>query len=171
MKTILNLILLTIFIFLLPSCENEENSEKPSTLTGELSSYSDCKSLKTVQVENDTPDSLSCVEYSFDPNTNLLTIQHINAGFNCCPENLYCDVTLNNDTIIIQEFESDGFCDCNCLYDLDIELNGIDSKKYQVKFIEPYATSNDEINFEIDLSKSTTGSYCLTRKYYPWGME
>lgn len=74
-------------------------------------------------------------------------------------------------TVETVDFETGGLCDCNCLYDLEIELNGVDSKKYQVKFIEPYARENKEILFEMDLTNTNEGTYCVTRKQYPWGME
>ena len=170
MKTLANLIfLIAVSIVLLASCENEESSEKQSTLTAKLMSNSDCKSLKSANVTDYTSKSSSCIEYSFDSDNNLLTIQHINAGFNCCPESLYCEATLKKDTIIIQEFETSGLCDCNCLYDLEIELTGVDSGKYMVKFIEPYVGNNEKIIFEMDLTSNSTGTYCVTRDKYPWG--
>ena len=172
MKTLTNLIfLITVSIFLLTSCENNETSEKQFSLTGKLISNSDCKNLKSANEADYTPDSLSCIDYSFDSKNNILTIQHVNAGFNCCPDSLYCNATLKNDTIIVQEFETGGLCNCNCLYDLQIELNGVDSKKYQVKFIEPYAGENKEILFEMDLENTNEGNYCVIRKQYPWGMQ
>ncbi|MFA5420089.1 MAG: hypothetical protein WC341_16675, partial [Bacteroidales bacterium] len=59
-------------------------------------------------------------------------------------------------------------CKCNCLYDLDIEINGIDAKIYQVEFIEPYSDEQEKIIFELDLTMEKEGSYCVTRKQYPW---
>jgi len=110
------------------------------------------------------------VDYSFNANTNTLTITHINAGFNCCPDSLYCKISKNIDTIIIQEFEKIPQCNCNCLYDLDIEINGVESKKYQIKFVEPYVGEQGKLEFEIDLKNNEIGSYCVTRKQYPWGI-
>jgi hypothetical protein len=55
-----------------------------------------------------------------------LTLKHVDAGFSCCPDSLYCNIGLKGDTILIQEFEKTAVCKCNCLYDLDIEINGVD---------------------------------------------
>ncbi len=170
MKSITNRILPAVFIFFVASCESDEISQKPVNLTGNLISSSDCKSLKSANGTYDISDSLSCIDYSFDSKTNHLTIQHINAGFNCCPGNLSCDARLKNDSIIIQEFESAYLCSCECLYDLEIAINGVDPGTYQIKFIEPYIGDNAEINFELDLSNTIEGSYCVTRKHYPWGV-
>jgi hypothetical protein len=100
-----------------------------------------------------------------------LTVKHINAGFNCCPDSLYCKVDLEGDTILIQELENSTLCHCNCLYDLVIEIKGIDLKKYHVKFIEPYVADQNKLLFEIDLTEDSTGSYCVTRQQYPWGIN
>jgi hypothetical protein len=137
-------------------------------MSGKLLSYSDCKEKKSIDFTEGTPDSLSCVEYSFNPSESKLYLKHINAGFNCCPKGLYCNISLNNDTITIHEFENAHDCDCNCLYDLYIEINGAIIKKYQVKFIEPYCSEQEKLLFEIDLTNGNAGSYCVSRKQYPW---
>lgn len=152
--------------------ENENNKSKQLVLTGELINNSTCKyELKTSTVVTSTPDSLSCVEYCFDAENNKLTLKHINAGFNCCPGSLYIQTSLNGNTIIIQEYEANALCDCNCLYDLDIELNGVVAEKYQIIFIEPYAIDQQEILFEVDLDNNSEGEYCVTRNLYPWGVQ
>lgn len=72
---------------------------------------------------------------------------------------------------MIQEYEKVADCKCECLYDLEIEVNGVDFKKYQIKFIEPYALEQDKLDFEVDLTKDSNGTYCVTRKQYPWGIN
>lgn len=156
------------------SCEDNKDkgdgNAKKSVITGQLVSNSSCKddlfSRAQILVVSD---SISRVEYSFDNNTNKLTLKHINAGFNCCPDSLYCKIELKGDTIMIQEFEKEAGCKCNCLYDLDIEINGVVMDKYQVKFVEPYAEEMDKIEFEIDLANAANGSFSVIRKKYPWG--
>lgn len=153
------------------SCE-KDNNNKQLIITGQLISNSTCKNdLKSNSQITETSDSLSCVEYSFDNEKNKLTLKHLNAGFNCCPDSIYCKVELNGDTILIQEFEKTAQCHCNCLYDLNIEINGVVLKKYQVKFEEPYVAEQNKLVFEIDLTKDQNGTYYVTRKQYPWGMD
>jgi len=110
------------------------------------------------------------VEYSFDEVTNKLTLKHINAAFNCCPESIYCKIELLDDTIAVQEFEKKSGCKCDCIYDLDIEISGVEKKKYQLKILEPYVQEQSELKLEVDLMKESVGSFCVTRKQYPWGM-
>lgn len=168
MKTLIYSFLAGVSILILVySCENEKENAKQLVLSGKIVSHSDCKSSKS-DTAFITADSLSCADYSFDGSTNKLFIKHINAGFNCCPDSLYCDVTISNDTIIIQEFEGKQQCNCNCLYDLDIEIEGVGSQKYQIKFIEPYCGNQEQIIFGVDFSAQKEGIYCVTRNHNPW---
>ncbi len=157
-------------IFFIDGCEKEKEDQSDLVFSGELTSYTDCKVFKSTGMEPDTPDTLSCVNYSFDASTNKLVIKHINSGFNCCPEILYCYITLKGDTILIREDEKEALCLCNCLFDLDMEITGVETKKYQVKIIEPYAVNQEALLFEMDLAKHATGSVCVVRKQYPWGV-
>ena len=167
MKTRLYLVMIAVvFSCFTYSCDKEQEN----TLTGSLINHTGCKMFKSYYIDSDTPDTLSCINYSFDPSNNKLSLSHINAGFNCCPESLYCDIKMINDTIIIQEFEKEALCDCNCLYDLEIELNGVFSKIYYLKIIEPYAGDEEKLFFQLDLEYHNQGSYCVTRKRYPWGI-
>lgn len=170
MRTLIFILAIAVSFLLVASCENNENIENQPTLTGKLISNTTCKLLKSATNADYFSDTLSCIEYAFDSKTSLLAIRHINAGFNCCPDSLFCDVSINNNSIVIQEFENKALCKCNCLYDLNIELTGVEAKKYQVIFIEPYSGEGEKINFDMDLTKNNAGTYCVTRKHYPWGI-
>jgi hypothetical protein len=117
----------------------------------------------------ETPNSQSCVAFLFDPETRKLSLKHFNAGFNCCPESLSCTVTYRNDSIIIQEIEQQMGCRCNCLYDLDMEILGVEPGKYQLQLIEPYLGTQQPLVFSIDLLTQKQGSFCISRTNYPWG--
>jgi hypothetical protein len=169
MKRIFYSILVMMMIsMLLFSCDHEKDGNDPLIFSGKLISHSACKSSKSDSIFMIAPDSISCVKFSYDSTSKKLSIQHINAGFNCCPDSLYCHVTINNDTIFIQEFESQFLCDCDCLYDLNIEVEGVEAKPYQLKFIEPYCGDQEQILFGADFSTAAEGSYCVTRTQYPW---
>jgi hypothetical protein len=152
------------------SCDYENESEQQQDIHGQLTGHSECKSSMALRNTEETADSLSCVEYSYDAASNRLTLHHINAGFNCCPGNLSCAVTMRNDTILIAESEEHYLCDCDCLYDLDIEVNGVENRKYLIKFSEPYLGDQEPLIFEADLPASAAGSYCVVRFQYPWGV-
>lgn len=159
-----------ITLFFIAACEKKA-SDEDQIISGRLISNSECKGLKSIFLTSSTPDSISSVEYNYHASNNKLMLKHINAGFNCCPGILTCDFRLNADTIIIQEYEEVAQCHCDCLYDLTIEIDGIETKKYQIKFIEPYATNLAPLIFELDLTSIISGSYSVVRKQYPWGIS
>jgi hypothetical protein len=160
---------LGILSFTVFTC-GDTNENESTSLKGEIIDHSDCKTFKSAFDGSETPDSLTCVKYNYDPANSTLSLQHINAGFNCCPESLYCSVELVDDTIIIQEFEKSAMCNCCCLFDLNIELEGVDLKMYTIKFIEPYNNDEDELIFLVNFQYQTSGSFCLVRKTYPWNV-
>lgn len=155
--------------FLVCHCNGDESQS--IALTAEVSDWSGCKSLmKSADGTNITPGNLSCVSYSFDESTNRLALTHINAGFNCCAESIYCHATLHNGKIIVHEFETSAPCDCNCLYDLDLVIDGIQPRFYMIEFVEPYRGNQAKLVFAVNLAKQREGSFCVTRTIYPWGL-
>lgn len=181
MKIFSSLLATAMVFFLLSGCEkkespkeNEKPKEEPKELifSGKMTGRTNCKTNQPdagVRSLTDFADTLSCVEFTFDSTTNKLFIKHINSAFNCCVDSIYCNISLSNDTIIIEEIVNLEFCNCMCLYDLDIELEGIAVQEYTFKFIEPHLGINPPLLFNADLSLQQQGSYCVTRKKYPWG--
>jgi hypothetical protein len=170
MKTrIANIILSATLIFLLNSCGNKNENTDPNGISGSIINHSECKGLNSGGLKSEYPDTVSCVHYNYDTANKTLTMKHINAGFNCCPEQIYCEISENNDTIIISEFEKEQSCNCNCLFDLDILLNGVEENIYFVRFIEPYVGGQEELIFQMDLTIGNENEYCVIRKGYPWG--
>lgn len=167
---IIGLIIFSALLSLI-RCEREDINEKEYQLKGEIINITGCnyesKSLVSSEVISD---SMSCVEYSYNSIDNRLILRHINSGFNCCPDSLYIQASLKGDTIIVREFEAKALCRCNCLYDLEIEIEGVYAKKYKVRFIEPYADKQSELIFETDLAENNEGTFCVVRKQYPWGI-
>ncbi len=165
MKTKRNLILVTVLLSaLLFSCK-KESSEPVSE--NDLVSHSECKDgLKSGEYE----DNQSCIKYNYNENTKRLIIEHINAGFNCCPGELSCSSDINNDIITITEKEESAQCNCNCLFDLNIEIKSVVKKKFTVIIAEPYRGEQAELKFEIDLNTEIEGEYCVIRNKYPWGI-
>lgn len=159
---------LALSVLFIAGCK-DQNDPAPSDISGSLTHNSECKSFIAGNLKFDTADTLSCVHYTYNPLDHKLIMVHYNAGFNCCPGELSCEVSIAGDTIIITEFEKEQMCNCNCLFDLDIELNNVDQENYMVKFIEPYAEGQAQLLFDMDLSSSSEGEYCVVRKGYPWG--
>ena len=148
---------------LICTCERENQSMKASVL-----SNSQCKSTKSGEVTADTPDTLSCVSYVYDVNNKKLVLNHINAAFNCCPGRFSCSASVSGDTLIVIEEEENPLCNCDCLYDLEMEVTQVEAKEYIVKFVEPYATYEKKLIFGVDLAVNPEGSFCVVRRYYPW---
>ena len=169
MKTHIHPILgILIALIFLTNCEKEKTTGPD--FSGRLVYNSTCNNFLKNSEFSGTADSLSCIEYVYDASDQQLTLKHINAGFNCCPDYLYCIIQLQDDTILVREYEAAALCLCNCLYDLDMEISGVQPGKYQVRIMEPYIGDQEEILFGIDLHDHSRGTFCVTRKQYPWGM-
>lgn len=163
-----HIIFLVAFIFsavALSSCGEEESSE---TISGEVTYSSNCKSFN--KHTNETSNDESCVEFTFNENEMSVELVHINAGFNCCPGDIFVEISQTGDSIIISEHSTESLCDCNCLYDVNIKLENIKAETYQVVFIEPMVPDDESISFTMDLSQHSNGSYCVSRTDYPWGI-
>ncbi len=161
MRSILLMLLCLIF-----ACAPESENPKEMELSILLLGNPQCKGVKSAEIN--TTVSQSCIEYTFDQQAKKLCLKLINAGFNCCPESLWCTVIYRNDTIIVQEFEKNMGCKCNCLYDLDIVIDGVVPGDYQLRMIEPYLGTQQPLIFELDLKNNKEGSFCVPRTNYPW---
>jgi hypothetical protein len=159
-----------LFLFgVLATCTSEPENPDEMELTIRLIGNPQCVYLKSYEDQPEIPESQSCIEYAFDKDAGKLILRHIHAGFNCCPESLWCTVTYRNDTIIVKEFEKNMGCKCNCLYDLDLEVEGIEPGKYQLQIIEPYIGNQEPLGGLIDLYTLKQGCFCVIRSIYPWG--
>lgn len=147
----------------------DEAGTTTSSIKGELVDHSDCKFLKHAR-GNEVPDTLSCVEYHYIAEDNRLELNHINTAFNCCPGKLKCSFVTEENTILIEESETEAACDCNCLFDLEMELRGVEEKTYTIRIAEPYVNEEEWLEKDIDLKNNPEGSFCVVRKQYPWGL-
>jgi len=135
--------------------------------TGTLVNYTDCKEFPSF----DTPPDKDCIEYQYD-GENVLLLKHVNAGFNCCPDEILAGITIENNLITIEENESliSGGCDCLCLFDVNYEIRNLLPGEYTIRVNELYLLEGDELlEFTVDLGSSPLGSYCVDRDHYPWG--
>lgn len=153
----------------LAGCNNQDENPVPGTITGKITGTSECKNFKSGEIKFAEADTFSCAHYHYTEATKVLTLNHINSGFNCCPMEITCNVSLKNDTIIITESEKRQDCNCECLFDLDIEIQNVEKETYVIRFIEPYALDKPQLIFEMDLSENIEGEYCVVRTGYPWG--
>ena len=136
---------------------------------GRLVARTDCKSFGAPGAAAASPSSRECVEYDYD-GRGRLKLKHVNAGFNCCPGTISATVEVSNGDILIKERESSSLCDCDCLYDVDYEIAGLAGGTWRISVIGPYQPDGDPpLEFLVDLSQASSGSYCVERTRYPWG--
>jgi hypothetical protein len=134
---------------------------------GYLIDYSGCKAASTGISDVEVPGCLDCVLCYYSDNT--LTLRQINAGFNCCFDEILADISIQNDTIRITGRETGQPCDCLCLFDLEFEIRGIEPGVYTVIIEEPHLCDEDEpIVFELKLPCLPNYSHCEARSCYPW---
>lgn len=153
---------------MMTGCSSEEfiTSNNDQTIFV-INQHSDCKSfLKS----SDYDDNVECFEYTYSQNT--LNLVHINAAFNCCPEKIIADYTINNNVLVITETETEGLCNCLCLYDLTYEFENFLPGTYIIRFAPHYLTYNEEtLEFEVTITENGSESYCKERNTYPWNIN
>jgi hypothetical protein len=138
----------------------------PGEPVGDLIGVSGCGIPATA----DPPTNQDCFEYTYDGADNL-SITHYNAGFNCCPGEISANITIEGNTITIEEMEETSMCDCQCLYNLDYEFSNLSPGTYTITFVEPYIRPEDPVlEGTIDLNGSGSDILCVMRYFYPWGM-
>ncbi|MCB2205796.1 hypothetical protein KQI65_13710 [bacterium] len=136
-----------------------------------LTSATECKLFMKHAFDDRNGSSESAMLFTYDRETQTLSLKHENAGFNCCPGVLGADMRINGDVITITEHESEAACRCNCLYDLDLKLTHLAAQVWHIVVEEPYRHVTDTpMEFEIDLASESEGEHRVPRHIYPWGM-
>jgi hypothetical protein len=168
-KFIILLLGAVLILGILLGCEKKVvNKEIPTPSVppvGILIGHTECKTFQTGGVADSIPSNQECMEYSYD-GEGVLLLKHINAEFNCCPESITADISIEDSVITIEEHESFAngkLCTCLCLYDLDFEIRNLEPGEYTIKVISPYIHPNKELlEFTITLSSSpSSGRYCV----------
>lgn len=146
-------------------CKSSSGKEEP---TGTLLGYQGCKELKKgAGWGSNVASNQDCLEYHYSG--QKLELKHINAAFNCCPGAISTDISVNGKIITITELEETAQCLCLCLFDLNMEIDDLESGEYTIRVNELYIDDGDEpLEFTVQLSSGVSGSYCLERNHYPW---
>ena len=128
-----------------------------------------CKEFSNEGAIDSTPPTQDCIDYHYN-GEEVLLLTHLNAGFNCCPV-IDPEITIANNIIRIEETEVEGLCDCLCLFDLEYEIRNLPAGTYAIVVVEPYVREGDEkLVFTVDLTAAPSGSHCVERTHYPWGL-
>jgi len=131
---------------------------------------SSCKQFTESAGTDSIAQDQDCVEFTYLPESKTLKIKHLNAAFNCCPDKVFGEISIDSNIITIVEKEKlTDPCKCNCLYDLDYELTDIEAGNYIIRITEAYLNDVDEkLEATLDLNKSEKAEICKKRTSYPW---
>lgn len=149
--------------------------------TGTLTSHTGCKEIHIRASSPAYSSSEDCIRYSYriqdivGPDTfYVLDITHVNAAFNCCPDQIVSDIFIDDGVIRITEGELGHYCTCLCLYDVNYQFTNV-TLPTPIRIIEPYLPENrEELQFvlysdAIAPGDTAMGDTCLVRDIYPWG--
>jgi len=163
-----------LFAVVLTACNEQDPGTDPDptvTPSAQLIAATDCKEFDGSALAAASSSSESCVQFIYDPGKQELRLTHVNAGFNCCPGQLSIETRIDAGIISVFEKEREAGCYCDCLYDLDIVIRNLAPARYRIVFIEPYRHPDDaELSFIMDLRSETSGTNCVPRTHYPWGI-
>jgi len=169
-RTVVSIVAVLLTIHVVGGCgEDSQPNTTPPTPVGALVEIRGCKEFTRTAGDEQ---HWSCLKWSYNAATSVLTMTHENAGFNCCPKSIGATIDVGDNNIItITESEIGPDCRCDCLFDLDMEIENVAAGTWVIVFIEPYRHKDDDIlEAVVDLSKETEGRFCVPRKHYPWGI-
>ena len=103
-------------------CTNDGDNPVGNQKDIELKNFSNsgCKS-NLVRTRSDYNTRKEVFKYSYI-HEGYLYVTHQDAMFNCCPEALGANISVEDNQIKVGEFESGGYCNCICPYDLSYEI-------------------------------------------------
>lgn len=157
-----SLLVLAILIVSGMSCNKSTDMEQPYGL--KVLSFSDCKI--TYAKESIVEPSQACLVYSYDGD-GTLTLNHINADFNCCISDIEASISVDSKEIDIQETAAldNGGCDCFCYYDVETQLEGLSDGEYTVTVTNGGSEFGQQLSFTADLEGVDTDTVCIPLVY------
>ena len=169
-RSVIHTLAILALCMVMVACEEEQlpPSDADPEISGNLVRVEGCKTSFTKDAAGSNS---SCMRFEYDAATRLLKLRHVNAGFNCCPEEIKADIAVEKGVIRIVESEVGPNCRCNCLFDLYMEVEEVPATVFIVTVEEPLRNEKEKvIEFTIDLRTETQGEHCVPRNSYPWGM-
>ena len=85
---------------------------------------------------------------------DYLYVTHQDAWFNCCPEALGANIGIEDNQIKVSEYESGGYCDCICPFDLSYEIGPLVEGNTYVIYIGHKGAEMKVAEFEFHNSMS-----------------
>jgi len=144
-------IILPIFLLLLVSlisCKKESSNDPPAINS---LSVNGCKPIEdnTKSVGPPFPQeyiTLNTIDDSY------LLFNHINSILNCQPGQITVALSISNDTITLNEEESEYSADCVCPFDITFKLGPLEEGIYTIMFQKFGGTFKE---YSLDFNKST----------------
>ena len=167
-KTILTTLILAA-ILALAACSDDPQEPAPEPgPVGSLVDASGCKNKDGHEDPPVLPNDRGFLFWSYNADTGLLRVNHVNAGLNCCPE-YTASIALAGDQLTVTETETEGLCDCLCLFDFAFEVTNLPVGVYEITVDEEYLEpENDILAGIIDLTQAEFGTIEAARRHYPW---
>ncbi|MHC4785861.1 MAG: hypothetical protein ACYTE6_07830 [Planctomycetota bacterium] len=73
--------------------------------------------------------------FAFVVEGDRLAVTHFDATYNCCPEDIAVSLAVDEWLLILTETEIPGMpCDCNCCYEVESAVEGLDPGTYTVEY-------------------------------------
>ncbi len=127
-------ILISILLFFLASCKKE--SEIPTVISPQKIEIKDVSSSGCKDVTQKSAlweqESIRLQMLS----SGALKVTHYNTVFNCCPGELKVENQLVGDTLKLNEYVTEGLCDCICPYDIEFTLNRVGYQNYVFQILK-----------------------------------
>ncbi len=127
-------VLISILLFFLASCKKE--AETPTVIP---SQKIEIKDVSNSECKNVTQKSVLWEQESIRLqmlSPKELKITHYNTIFNCCPGELKVEKLVVGDTLKLNEYITEGFCNCICPYDITCTLYGVNYQNYVFKILK-----------------------------------
>jgi len=153
------LFLFGIIGFIAFSCDEDDTTSK--ILQVKDLTYNGCKEQKS---NSDTIEEY--IDFCII-DSNYLAVRHVNAIFNCCPEEIIIEAKIKNSEIFYNSFHKVNGCHCECYYDTYCKIGPLSFDKYT--FIMSTYDIDDPIEFTIEFNQTTQGKYIIEREHvnYP----
>lgn len=116
MKKLLFSLMSMLFVAIIVCCD--DNEKAPDEVMLKNFANSGCKGNGTRASDEGREE---VVAYSVI-HDGYLYLNHQNVLFNCCPGEIGANITVEGNTITIEEYETEMGCKCICPYDLSYEI-------------------------------------------------
>jgi len=145
--------------FLAVACTTVETGEPAEELAiTQQSTVSDCGGFEPKVVEYDNPDAVGycdaeVLRWTYEASTQKLTIVDARMELNCCGDHS-STIVQDGDTYVVTQVDAPeggmGRCDCLCVFDFELQAEGIPAEAIEVKVLRDVTDSGvgPELVFE-----------------------